>query len=140
MLRSLPVIIWFVLLVYSLIDCIQADEGRLRNLSKTAWILLIILVPYAGPIVYLAAGRPSTGGAGRNVPWPSTRTAGYPEYERPRRSAPDDDPEFLASIRKSDAQHEQMLKDWEQQLRERERKLEEKDEGEDPPPPSSAPF
>ena len=90
--------------------------------------------------MYLIAGRPNATSARRNVPWPSTRTAGYPEYERPRRSAPDDDPEFLASIRKSDAQHEQMLRDWEQQLRERERKLDEKnDEGDDPPPPSSAP-
>ncbi len=140
MLRALPMIIWFVLLVYALIDCIQADEGRLRNLPKVGWLLLIILVPIAGPIVYLIAGRPNATSARRNVPWPSTRTAGYPEYERPRRSAPDDDPEFLASIRKSDAQHEQMLRDWEQQLRERERKLDEKnDEGDDPPPPSSAP-
>jgi hypothetical protein len=118
--RYLPFLIEIALLVYCLIDCIQTDVPR--NLSKTTWVFVIILLPVVGGIAWLVAGRPEHRPA-RNVPWPSTQTAGFPEYERPRRSSPDDDPEFLAGMRTSDDKHEQMLKDWEAQLRDREHKL-----------------
>ena len=120
MIRYLPFLIEMALLVYCLIDCIQTDVPR--NLSKTTWVFVIILLPVVGGIAWLVAGRPEHRPA-RNVPWPSTQTAGFPEYERPRRSSPDDDPEFLAGMRTSDDKHEQMLKDWEAQLRDREHQL-----------------
>lgn len=123
MLRYLPVLLELGLLVYCLIDCIQADQDRVRNLPKIVWVFLIVLLPLVGGIAWLVAGRPERAPA-RSVPWPSTQTAGFPEYERPRRSgAPDDDPEFLASVRRSDDTHEQMLRDWERSLREREARL-----------------
>jgi hypothetical protein len=118
--RYLPFVIELALLVYCLIDCVQTDVPR--NLSKTTWVFVIILLPVVGGIAWLVAGRPEHRPA-RNVPWPSTQTAGFPEYERPRPTAPDDDPEFLAGVRKSDEDHEKMLKDWEAQLRDRENKL-----------------
>jgi hypothetical protein len=118
--RYLPYLIEIGLLVYCLIDCIQTDVPR--NLSKTTWVFVIIIVPLVGGIAWLVAGRPEHRPS-RNVPWPSTHTAGFPEYERPRRSSPDDDAEFLAGMTASDRTHEQMLKDWEAQLRDRERKL-----------------
>lgn len=126
--RYLPFIIELALTIYALIDCIQAGPA-VRNLPQWVWIVLILFFPIAGAIVYLIAGKPQST-APRNVPWPSTKTAGFPEYERPPRG-PDDDPEFLAGIERSDSQHEQMLKDWEAQLRERERKLKEQDSEED---------
>ena len=43
--RVLPVIVEVGLLVYCLIDCIQTDEGSVRNLGKSWWVLLIILLP-----------------------------------------------------------------------------------------------
>ena len=124
MIRYLPFLIELALLVYCLIDCIQTDVPR--NLSKTTWVFVIIILPLVGGIAWLVAGRPEHRTA-RNVAWPSTRTAGFPEYERPRRSGPDDDAEFLAGMRTSDQTHEQMLRDWEAQLREREQKLERDD-------------
>jgi len=123
MVRYLPFLIETGLLVYCLIDCVQADADRVRNLAKGWWIVLIVLLPLVGGIAWLVAGRPEQPRR-RDVPWPATRTAGFPEYERPRRLAPDDDPEFLAGVRASDDKHEQMLRDWEAQLRERERRLE----------------
>ena len=126
--RLLPYFVEAGLLVYCQIDCLQADEGRIRNLSKTGWVLLIILVPLVGGIAWLVAGRP-VATAPRRVPWPSTQTSGFPEYERRRPLGPDDDPEFLASQRRSDDRHEQMLRDWEEQLRERERRLREQEDG-----------
>ena len=120
MIRYLPFLIEIALLVYCLIDCIQTDVPR--NLSKTTWVFVIILLPVVGGVAWLVAGRPERRAA-RKVPWPTTQTAGFPEYERPRRTSPDDDPEFLAGMRASDDEHEKMLKDWEAQLRDREQKL-----------------
>nr|WP_202628129.1 PLD nuclease N-terminal domain-containing protein [Cellulomonas sp. APG4] len=109
------------MLVYCLIDCIQADSLRIRNLSKTTWVFLIVLLPIAGAVAWLVAGRPERAPAQRSVPWPATRTAGFPEYERPRPArGPDDDEAFLADLRASDAEHEKLLADWEADLRARE--------------------
>ena len=127
MIRYLPFVLELALLVYCLIDCIQTDVPR--NLSKTTWVFVIILVPVVGGIAWLVAGRPEHRPS-RNVPWPSTQTAGFPEYERPRRTSPDDDPEFLAGMRASDHEHEKMLKDWEAQLRDREKQLDSDQPGE----------
>ncbi|WP_250445676.1 PLD nuclease N-terminal domain-containing protein [Actinotalea sp. C106] len=117
--------IQLALLVYCLIECIQTDSSRVRNLPKTLWVLLIILVPVIGPVAWLVAGRPEREAAS-NVPWPATRTAGFPEYERPRPPrGPDDDAEFLTGLGARDAEHEQMLSQWEATLRDRERRLRE---------------
>lgn len=126
--RFLPWIVEIGLLVYCLIDCIQTDEGSCRNLSKGLWVVLIIVLPIVGGVAWLVAGRPTSPQTGRTVPWPSTQTAGFPEYERPRRGAlaPDDDPAFLAGLagaRQEDSRHEKMLAEWEAQLREREERL-----------------
>lgn len=125
MLRYLPFIVELALLVYCLIDCIQTDSVLVRNLSKTTWVLLIIFVPIVGGVAWLVAGRPARERtASSSVPWPATRTAGFPEYERPRRPrGPDDDPAFLADLHASDAEHEKMLADWEATLRAREAEL-----------------
>lgn len=124
LIRYLPYLVELGLLVYCLIDCIQTDSASARNLSKTVWIILIILVPIVGPIAWLVAGRPTAASASRSVPWPSTATAGFPEYERPRPPrGPDDDPAFLAGVQGRDTEHERLLKDWEATLREREARL-----------------
>jgi hypothetical protein len=130
MLRLLPVLIVVVLLVVSLIDAVQTPEASMRNLPKWAWLLLIVMLPVAGPLAWMFAGRPRR--TGRSVPWPATQTSGFPEYERPRgRRAPDDNPEFLATLKQGNAEHETMLKKWEEDLKRREEELR-KDEDSDP--------
>jgi hypothetical protein len=132
------VIIELVLLVYCLIDCIQTDPADVRTLPKPLWAVLIIVLPLFGGVGWLLAGKPERGtvGAGRTSSWPAAPTS---EARRPNRSAPlgpDDDPDFLRSLH-PDAEHEQELKRWEDDLRERERKLR---DGEQPPDrPSDAP-
>lgn len=121
--RYLGALLEIGLIVFCLIEAIQAEDGRVRNLPKWAWILLILFIPYAGPVAWLVAGRPITTSAGRQVPWPSTPTAGFPEYERPRQVAPDDDPEFLARLAASDSPDRRLLAQWEADLREREAKM-----------------
>jgi hypothetical protein len=135
-LRFAPIIIEMLLLIYCLIDCIQTPEGEVRNLPKVFWIILIILLPLIGGVAWLVAGRPART-PGRSVPWPSTTTAGFPEHERPRGRAmgPDDDPEFLQQMRQGNAEQENLLKKWEEDLRKREEKL--RDQPEDPQGPMS---
>lgn len=132
MIRYLP-IIQLVLLVYCLIDCIQTPPDSARNLSKGWWIVLIVLIPVAGPVAWLVAGRPTAASRRRDVPWPSTQTAGFPEYERPRPArGPDDDPAFLSAAGSTvdgpDPEKEWLLEQWEQQLREREARLRDPDD------------
>ena len=136
MIRALIPFVDLALLVFCLIDCIQADPAAIRNLPKGGWIVLILLFPLVGGIAWLVAGRP-VGAGPRRVPWPSTATAGFPEYERPRQVAPDDDPTFLAGLAASNAEHEKMLRDWEEQLRERERRLAEPDDETPPTGPTA---
>ncbi len=120
MIRYLPFVIELALVIFCLIDCIQTDSWRVRNLDKAMWILLIIFLPIIGSIAWLVAGRPQPERR-PSVAWPSGATAGFPEYERPRAPrGPDDDPEFLRQLQRSNDEHEQLLKEWEADLRRRE--------------------
>lgn len=84
--RYLPALLVVGLLVYCLIDCLQAPTEAVRNLPKPVWLLLIVLLPTLGSIGWLLAGRP--GGSAR---------PGGPQ--RPRGpQGPDDDPDFLRGL------------------------------------------
>jgi hypothetical protein len=124
MLRIAPFLIELVLLIFCLIDVIQTPEGEVRNLPKVVWIVLILLIPLIGCIAWLVAGRPQRSPRGQ-VPWPSTQTAGFPEYERPRATGPDDDPEFLHEMKRGNEEQERLLLRWEDDLRRREQQLRE---------------
>ena len=84
MLRYLPTLLVVGLLVYCLIDCVQAPASSVRTLPKVAWLLVIVLLPLLGSVGWLLAGRP-TGPARRGGP------------PRPPQG-PDDDPDFLRGL------------------------------------------
>jgi hypothetical protein len=67
------------------------------------------------------------------VPWRSTPTAGYPEYERPRPTGDfsDIDEQLRRDQERVDREHEEALRRWEESLRERERRLGESGESKD---------
>ncbi|GLJ81013.1 PLD nuclease N-terminal domain-containing protein [Microbacterium imperiale] len=65
--------------VYSIVDCALQDPTRHRGVSKPVWILIVILLPVLGGILWFVVGR-------------ARRAA------TPTRRAPDDDPEFLGRI------------------------------------------
>jgi hypothetical protein len=124
LLRFLPFLVQLCLLVFCLVDCIQTPGHDVRNLGKGWWIVLILLFPIIGSIAWLVAGRPKRNGPRSPVPWPSTPTAGFPEYERPRRGrAPDDDPAFLEELKRGNDEQDQLLRKWEDDLRRREEQL-----------------
>jgi len=129
MVRYLPFLLEIALLLYTLIDCIQTDERRVRNLPKLLWTVIIVLVPFVGPIAWLLGGRPPREKAGA---WPLRPPA---PGEKRRPIAPDDDPEFLAGLgkHKTDPARDDLLKQWEDDLRRREQELHH-DEGDDTDP------
>jgi hypothetical protein len=120
--RVLPVVFVLILAVYALIDCLQTDSSRIRMLNKVAWIAIIVLIPLIGPVLWITAAKHRAG------PRPAKPVT------PPR--APDDDPEFLRQLRNLDDEHEQLLNDWEANLRRREEELrkDDKDDGPDEPP------
>ena len=89
-----------VLLILALISGLSAD--RVRNMPRTLWILVILLIPIAGPIAYLVWGRPLTRASRRPARRPS---------------APDDDPDFLRSMDTEPSRRDrETLAQWERDL------------------------
>ncbi|MFB7662620.1 PLD nuclease N-terminal domain-containing protein [Kitasatospora sp. NPDC056138] len=137
MLRILPPLLALALWIWAFIDCLTTPEEEVRHLPKVAWVIVVLLFPLVGSIAWLVAGRQRAG----------ARTAGGPDGARSGRPmAPDDDPEFLASLgnslgnsldketpHKDGRHHEDMLKRWEADLRRREEELRGRDEPEDGP-------
>ncbi len=95
-----------VLFVLALISSLSAD--RVRTLPRVLWVLLILVIPLAGPIAYYLWGRPA--------PVPHE---GGPVYRAaPRPSSPDDDPEFLRSVDSEQSRRDrELLAQWEKELR-----------------------
>lgn len=129
-LYALLFLVDLVLVVIALIDCLSTEEFAVRNLPKVAWVFIILLFPPIGPIVWFVAGRPQKQGVGRAGAWKPG--SGFPEYERPRPVAPDDDPEFLRSKSRERGDDEELFRKWEADLRRREEDLRRRD-GDDGP-------
>jgi phospholipase D-like protein len=85
--------------LYCLLDAITADQSRVRNLPKGAWILIVLVLLDIGAILWLIAGRPR--GTAADTPYRVDRGNLRGPTVPPRRRppvAPDDDPEFLANL------------------------------------------
>jgi Phospholipase_D-nuclease N-terminal len=93
-LRYLPFLISLALTIYALFSCVQTRDEDVPYLPKLVWVVIIVLVPFAGAIIWLVmsrrapAGGQSSRGAASRGPAPSG--------PQPRTTGPDDDPEFLA--------------------------------------------
>jgi hypothetical protein len=85
----------FCLWIFCLVDVIVTDDSLCRHLPKMLWLLVVLLLPLVGSILWLAVGRPRVHSA-------PSRPSRFPEYERPGRHVagnPDDDAEFLRQCR-----------------------------------------
>jgi hypothetical protein len=88
--RFLPFLISLVLSVYALFSCIQTRDEDVPYLPKLVWIVLIVFVPFVGPIVWLLMSRTQAVRRERSAV-PKPKPTGRPV-------APDDDPDFLKSL------------------------------------------
>jgi hypothetical protein len=133
MIRLLPFAIEAFLVVFGVVDCVLSDASRIRNLPRWAWILLIVVIPLVGCIAWLVGGRPFR--SSRRVTTPKSAdspTWEHPPYQRP--IAPDDDPNFIAQLKRTNTEHERILKRWEEDLRRREEELRQEQEPDDAGP------
>ena len=91
-------------IIYALIECAQSDRYRVRAIPKGAWLLVILLLPVVGALLWLFFGRPRQDDAAR-----------APERGR----GPDDDPQFLRNLEERRKQQEQArrLQEWENELK-----------------------
>ena len=92
-------LVMLVLWVFCVADCILSDEARVRSLPKLLWLLIVLVLPDVGSVLWLVLGRPK--GAARSMPYKGN--AGVPtKYDRPRRAVatnPDDDAVFMRQLR-----------------------------------------
>lgn len=121
-----------VVWLFALFEAITSDAAGVRNLAKGFWILIILLTFEVGAVLWFIAGRPLP--TGRPGGLPNKGNAGLPALppvggRRGAAVAPDDDPEFLRSLGRSQREHEQLLGQWEEDLRRREQRLRGDDEG-----------
>ncbi|PZG22993.1 PLDc N-terminal domain-containing protein [Nonomuraea aridisoli] len=73
--------------LFSLFDVVTTPEDEVRNVPKALWILIVILIPLLGGMVWMARGRPRA----QRQAWPVTPGPGMPK-------GPDDDPDFLRDL------------------------------------------
>ncbi|MGI5456905.1 PLD nuclease N-terminal domain-containing protein [Streptomyces sp. CA-249302] len=128
MFRYLPFLLVLALWIYAFIDCLNTPEEQVRGLPKVIWVIIILLFGevLVGPIAWLVAGKVRHAPAGGATP---------SEWHRNHRTefvAPDDNPEFLQSLKAEAKKDEALLKDWEADLRRREEELRRKERGEEP--------
>ncbi|WP_159607298.1 PLDc N-terminal domain-containing protein [Agromyces humi] len=88
--------------IYAVADCAFFDRSRIRGLRRGWWIVVILIVPIIGGLLWFIIGRgranrvgPSRGGA----------------------IAPDDDADFLRRLR-TDAEQDERIRRLEQELAE----------------------
>lgn len=106
MFRLLFFLLYLALVVYALVDVIQAEEEDLGGIQKGFWIIAIVFLPLAGSIAWIVVSN----GARRRRAGSGSQVTGFPagqpapaRYPRRTRSweqeaapvAPEDDPEFL---------------------------------------------
>jgi Phospholipase_D-nuclease N-terminal len=86
--RFVPWAVAIVLYVYCWVEIGQSDPRQVRVLPRLAWAL-VVAVPFFGAAAWLVYGRPNGSQARESAP-----------RSQPQVVAPDDDPEFLRSLRK----------------------------------------
>jgi hypothetical protein len=81
-LRVLAVILGVAVYIYCIIDVARSRRDETRSLPRWAWLLLVVLLPILGDVLWLLFGRV----------WR------LPTRRRRGPQAPDDDPAFLKQI------------------------------------------
>ncbi|MDQ0615502.1 cbb3-type cytochrome oxidase subunit 3 [Microbacterium sp. W4I4] len=101
----LAVVFW----VYSIVDCAVQPATRHRGVSKSVWVLIVVLLPVIGGILWFTLGRLSRGEVDTGYVVP-----------------PDDDPQVLR--RMGNAEQDARIRELEEELA----RLDDESDGADP--------
>ncbi|GAB3952559.1 PLD nuclease N-terminal domain-containing protein [Streptomyces sparsus] len=90
MLKILPFLLVLAVWIFAFVDCLNTPEKEVRKLPKVVWVIIVLLFGQVliGPIAWFLVGRPR-----RNAPYGATRA------DERRWVAPDDNPDFLKSLK-----------------------------------------
>ncbi|MEJ5944295.1 PLD nuclease N-terminal domain-containing protein [Pseudokineococcus basanitobsidens] len=88
MLRAVLVLVTVGLAVYAVLDVLRSRDEEISVLSRTAWVVISVVLPILGPVLWITVGRQRAeggggGGGGRGPRGPV---------------GPDDDPGFLRDL------------------------------------------
>ncbi|MEV6343833.1 PLD nuclease N-terminal domain-containing protein [Actinoplanes sp. NPDC051851] len=83
--NTLLFLVIVALSVIALLDCVSTGHHRVRAFPRTAWALLIVCCPVAGPIAWFRAGRLAPGETSAPVAAPAF-------------IGPEDDPDFVRML------------------------------------------
>lgn len=84
MLRVIGVLFALALYIYFIIDVVRTPRGTTRNLPKWLWLIIVVLVPIIGGLLWWGLGRTRRDAGG----W----------WRKRGPVAPDDDPRFLRKL------------------------------------------
>lgn len=83
--KALVIIVAVVLLVYAFFDLVATPARQVRYMPKLVWLVVVVLLPFIGPLLWILLGAQRTKG----TPPPKRRPGGY---------GPDDDPDYLRGL------------------------------------------
>ncbi|MFD6432642.1 PLD nuclease N-terminal domain-containing protein [Streptomyces venezuelae] len=101
MLRYLPFLLVLAVWIYAFIDVLNTPEKEVRHLPKVVWVIIVLLFGEVllGPIAWFVTGKkrhtPGGGAGGGRTRW----------------VAPDDNPEFLKSLKEKEEDPDENRRD-----------------------------
>ena len=85
------------LMIYALVDIAGTEKKDLGGLPKWFWVLIVILLPVLGPLLWIVTkvSRRRTASYGAGPAWGASGRPGRGARRPTGPVAPDDDPDFL---------------------------------------------
>jgi hypothetical protein len=126
---------FLILWIYCIYDVITTDEAIVKHLPKVLWLIIVVLIPDIGSLLWLGIGRPRIWDKQAHDPGrygsPRGRSTAVDRESGP---APSLDDEALADMDPIVRHREEQsrLRLWEEQLKRREEELRRRELGGDP--------
>ncbi|WP_456695737.1 PLD nuclease N-terminal domain-containing protein [Aeromicrobium sp. P5_D10] len=87
--KAVLIALGVVMLIFAIFDLVGTPKSQVKLLPKPVWLLILLFVPFAGPLAWLFWGHI------KDIP-PKPRNTGWTPPPGPR--GPDDDPDYLRGL------------------------------------------